>query len=499
MSKKMNIIVGALLQESNTFSSSLSDIEGFYNYFYREGNDMLADGNPANELSGVVRAANETDVNVLPTVAAQACSAGPIKREALDRLKQALLDRIEAYPEYDGVLLSMHGAWVAEDVDDADGEILLAVRKKVGPDVPIVVTLDSHANVTQTIVEQADAIVGYRTFPHVDYAETGYRAAKLLFSIVRNELKPHMRVVKVPMIVPAEAHVTYENPMRDLWQEAMKGESSGDSLATSLFIVQPWLDVAELGCSIVVVGRDAEWTKREAQRLSELLWDKRKQFDIGLKNVKDIAKLLEAGKSEGPIIASDSADSPGAGSPGDSNAVLRQLLELGVGERFTCLMSMVDVSAARQAATSEVGSTVKLTVGHSMSAEFGKPLEIEGVIAYTSLSGTFAFGGGTVANMIANMGHCAVVRIGRIHVLLMEYPTFTGDPAMYRSVGLEPLDADLVLVKSAAQFRAEYEQINHSDIYILDTPGASTANLASLVYARAPRPLYPFEDDFWMK
>ncbi|MCD9021604.1 M81 family metallopeptidase [Cohnella silvisoli] len=497
MNKKMNIIVGALMQESNTFSSALSDIAGFYNYFYREGNEMLADDNPANELSGVLRAANEADVNVLPTVAAQACSAGPIKREALDRLKQTLLDRIEAYSEYDGVLLSLHGSWVAEDNDDADGEILSAVREKVGTNVPIVITLDSHANLTRTIAEQADAVVGYRTFPHIDYAETGYRAAQLLISIVRNGLKPHMKVVKVPMIVPAEAHVTYENPMRDLWQEAMKGENNGDSLATSLFIVQPWLDVAELGCAVVVVGRDAERAEREAQRLSELLWNRRKQFDIELSSVEEISKLLDAAdKLAGPIIVSDSADSPGAGSPGDSNAVLRQLLELGVGERFTCLLSMVDAPAVRQAVTYDVGSTVKLTVGHSVSTDFGKPMEIEGVIAYTSLSGTFAFGGGTVANMIANMGQCAVVRIGRIYVLLMEHPTFTGDPAMYRSVGLEPLDADLVLVKSAAQFRAEYEQIRHSGIYILDTPGASTANLSSLLYTKAPRPLYPFADNF---
>jgi len=494
--KRMNIIVGMLLQESNTFSSASSDLASFYNYFYRDGNEMLANDAPANELSGVVRAAREQGAYVLPTLAAHACSSGPIQRTALDRLKLNLLERIEAYPEVDGVLIVMHGAWVAEDQDDADGEILSAVREKVGRDIPIVVTLDSHANVTRSIVEQADAVIGYRTFPHIDYAETGYRAAQLLFSILRDGLKPHMKYVKLPMIVPAEAHVTYENPMSDLWGEALKGENGGDSLATSLFIVQPWLDVAELGCSVVVVGRDAERAEREARRLAELLWNRRKQFDIELKSVEEIGDLLEAGRRDGPIVASDSADSPGAGSPGDSNAVLKQLLSIGGGERFTCLLTMVDAAAARQAAACAVGSVVKLTVGHSVSVEFGEPLEIEGVVEYASLSGTFAFGGGTVANMMANMGQCAVVRIGRIHLLLMELPTFTGDPAMYRSVGLEPLDADLVLVKSAAQFRAEYEQIRHGGIYILDTPGASTANLLSLQFKKAPRPLYPFEDGF---
>jgi microcystin degradation protein MlrC len=124
----------------------------------------------------------------------------------------------------------------------------------------------------------------------------------------------------------------------------------------------------------------------------------------------------------------------------------------------------------------------------------GSPTSIEGVVTYTG-EGKFLFGGGTIANLEANMGQCAVISIGKLSLLLMENPTFTGDPAMYRSVGLEPLDSDLVLVKSATQFRAEYESIANR-IYILDTPGASTANLLSLPFVKIPRPMYPFDNDF---
>lgn len=494
MAEKLNIVVGGMLQESNTFSSFKSGIADFYNYYFKTGEQLL-DNNVDNELSGFLRAAKERqNVTILPTLFTQACSSGPIRRSDLNELKQLLAERLNDLPACDGVLFALHGSWVAEDSDDADGEIVTLIRNKVGADVPIVITLDSHANVTQTIINQVDALVAYRTFPHVDYADTGYRAANMLFSIISKELKPYMHHVKIPMILPAEAHTTSVEPMKEMWLEADAGQQSGASLATSLLIVQPWLDVAELGCTVVVVGKDAVEAETETKRLASLLWSRRQQFQVDLWNVEQIIELMRKQKPPGPVIVSDSADSPGAGSPGDSNAVLRQLLQFGNELKFTCLLSMVDGDAAKLAADKGVGQSVTLTVGHSISAEFGQPVEIQGVVEYVNREGSFTFGGGTVSNMKAIMGCCAVIRIDSIHLLLMEHPTFTGDPAMYRSVGLEPLEADFVLVKSASQFRAEYERIAHGGIYILDTPGASTANFSKLAFKKVPRPLYPLDD-----
>lgn len=495
----MNIIVGGILQESNTFSEAVAGIEDFKRYYWRVGEEMFAaDGDaaaaPQNELSGFRQAAREQGATLLPTLYVQAASSGRIRRESLDELKRLLFAQLAPHLPCDGVLFALHGAWAAEDNDDADGEIVAAIRAAVGPDVPFVITLDSHANVTRAIVDNVDGLVGYRTFPHVDYAETGYRAANLLFAIVRKEISPHVRLAKAPMIVPAESHTTDRGPMLELLREAAAGEARGDSLATSLFAVQPWLDVAEMGFGVVVLGGNAARAEAEAQRLAALAWSKRKQFDVRLHTVAEAMELALAERAAGPVVLSDSADSPGAGSPGDSNYVLRQLLSLGAADRLTCLLSMVDAPAARQAAEAGVGSVVKLRIGHTISRSVGEPLAVEGVVTRVS-DGKFRFGGGTVAGMEANMGRCAVVAIGHIYVLLMENPTFTGDPAMYRSVGLEPSEADVVLVKSASQFRAEYEKLTDR-IYILDTPGASTANLASLPFVNVPRPMYPFEDDF---
>ncbi|GAA3399714.1 M81 family metallopeptidase [Paenibacillus hodogayensis] len=494
----MKIVIGGLIQESNTFSSGGSALGDFQRYYFKIGEQLLEDGGAENELAGFRQAAARegAQVTLLPTVFAHAVSSGKIPRATLDELKRILFGQLERISSCDGVLFALHGAWTAEDNDDADGEIVEALRRYVGPDVPIVITLDSHANVTRKLVDHVDGLVGYRTFPHMDFVETGERAARLLFRIVRGETKPHIQLRKVPMIVPAEAHETYRGPMQELWEAALTGERASSASVASLFLVQPWLDITEMGCSVVVMDEDADRAEAEAARLAALMWSKRERFRIRLHTVEEVVALLDAGLDgrTGPVVVSDSADSPGAGSPGDSNYVLGELLRLNAGERIRCLLSMVDPQAVRAATEAGEGRKVRLSLGHSVSRAFGQPLTVEGVVGRVG-HGKFRFGGGTASNMEADMGLCAVVRIGGLSVLLMEHATFTGDPAMYRTFGLEPTEADLVLVKSAAQFRAEYEKLS-SHIYILDTPGASTANLASLTYRQIPRPMYPFDTGF---
>ncbi|MBO9605681.1 MAG: M81 family metallopeptidase [Paenibacillaceae bacterium] len=497
----MNIIVGGIMQESNTFSEATSGLDDFRRLLFLEGEELLADTLPGgapmphNELAGFRQAAQEQGVRLAPTLFMQAASSGRMRREPLDELKRLLLERLAPLLPCDGLLFAFHGAWVAEDNDDATGEFVAMLRAAVGPDVPIVISLDSHANVTRQMAANIDGLIGYRTFPHIDHAETGYRAASLLFAIARGEIaRPVIRLAKAPMIVPAENHTTDRGPMLALLREAAEGERAGDSLATSLFAVQPWLDVAEMGFGVVVLGADAARAEAEAERLAALAWSKREQFAVRLYSVEEAVRLAPTEPKLGPLVISDSADSPGAGSPGDSNFVLRRLLALGAERELACLLSMVDAPAARLAVDAGEGGVVKLEVGHSISRSMGEPFAIEARVVRVG-GGTFRFGGGMAAGVVANMGRCAVVAIGSISLLLMEYPVFTGDPAMYRSVGLEPADADVVLVKSASQFRAEYEKLT-SRICILDTPGASTANLTGLTFRRVPRPMYPFEDHF---
>ncbi|RAV19224.1 M81 family metallopeptidase [Paenibacillus contaminans] len=490
----MRIVAGGIIQESNTFSLYPSSIEYFHNLVYLFGDEIRQMETVRNEIGGCLTASKEQGVEVVPAFYAQAISGGTLKREAFETLKHNLVLHITNAGPVDGVFLAFHGAMVAEGCDDTEGDLLRAVRQAIGHDIPIVTTLDSHSNVTRLMAEQANAIIGYKTFPHIDHFETGVRAAKLLFSMIRKEVRPVTVLRKVPMMLPAENHQTTDGPMRELIEEAAVAEESGKSLVTSLFQLQPWLDIEEMGFAVVVVAEDEAWAIQEAERLAMLAWEKRHRFDVRLYTVEEIVELTEKRASSEPVIMSDSADSTGAGSPGDSNFVLKRMLELGAQERVRTLLHVVDASAVEQAVQAGIGAEVRLPIGYSLDSRYGAPIVIEGVVAKIG-DGRFAFGDGFQANLQANMGRVVVLQIGLISLLVMERQVFTGDPAMYRCVGLEPKDAELVLVKSATQFRSCYRDIS-STMLIMDTPGSSTANLRSLPFERIARPFYPFDDHF---
>lgn len=489
----MRVIIGGISQESNTFSPSLSTMEDFRNHVFVEGKEietMII----ANEINGFYQAASEEQIQCIPTVFGQAVSSGVFSKEAFEELKQLITDHFQRAADYDGVFFAFHGAMVAEGCDDVEGELIQVIRNVIGNEIPFVISLDSHANVTNRMVEQVNGIVGYQTFPHIDFVSTGYRAGKLLHSILQKELQTRLAMVKIPMIVPAENGQTMRGPLAELWKEAFKGEQVGDSIITSLFPVQPWLDIEELGFSVVVVSNNKQKAQQEAERLAKLAWNIREDFDVQLYSVAEIVEKVLSRTVEGPIVISDSADSPGAGSTGDSNAVLKQLLDLGVETRLSCIMTMVDPAAVAQAINEGVGKQVELKVGYTIHVNGGQPLLVSGIVKRIG-DGKFLFNEGYAKNTEGNMGRCVVLQIGKIAVLLSEKPTFTGDPIMYRTMGLEPLEQDSVLVKSANQFRAQYEKLSEQ-IYILDTPGSSTAQLLSLPFTNIKMPFYPFDNQF---
>ena len=495
----MRILIGGIMQESNTFSPATSTMKYFKDLVYLEGEDVRQLIGAKREIGGFFHAAQETGAALVPTLFTQAVSAGRLEAASFHQLKANLIAQIRAVGEgMDGMLLVLHGAMTAEDADDAEGEILTAVREVVGPAIPIVITLDSHANVTRKMVSQINGLIGYRTYPHVDYFETGYKAARLLFTLIRERKRMTVALAKVPMIVPAENMQTDSGPMHRLFAEADNGERAGNSIVTSLFPVQPWLDIEELGFAAVVVHEDAAKAQQEADRLARLAWEWRSAFEVKRYTVQEVvSKALEAqssNKPHEPLIISDSADATGAGSPGDSNAVLKALLELGAQARLNCLLCMVDPGAVAAGIAAGIGSKVTLQVGYYLEKRYGQPIAVEGIVSRIG-TGRFTFGTGFQADLQGNMGKCLVLEIGKISLLLMENPTYTVDPAMYRSMGLEPKAADLVLVKSALQFKSCYASVSNR-MFILDTPGSSTANLRELTYRNIRRPFYPFDDHF---
>ncbi|UVI33367.1 M81 family metallopeptidase [Paenibacillus spongiae] len=492
----MRIVVGGIMQESNSFSPKKTTVQDFRNYLYITG-DELTESPFENEVKGFCDRLRFERAEIVPTLFCMAVPAGPISASGFEELKADLDIRLKEAKEsgaVDGVLFAFHGAMVAEGCDDTEGELIDLIRHHIGEQTPLVITLDPHANVTARITGGVNGLVGYKTFPHIDFYETGQQAAELLLSILSKECEPVVAMRKIPMIVPAENGQFHSGPLGSVWEEAKLGEQRGESLVTSLFPVQPWLDIEEYGSAVVVVGRDRERAEREADRLAGLIWEKRHEFDVQLLSVDEVMELARRNQGSGePVIISDSPDSPGAGSTGDSNAVLRRALELGVHHMLSGMLTMVDAPAVDAAIRAGVGSTVTLSVGYSLNPE-GAPIEVTGKVR-TIGDGEFVLVGAHAKNTIALMGRCVVLQIGGLSVLLQERAIFTGDPSMYRSVGLEPMKADFVMVKSANQFRAQYERLS-SKIFILDTPGSSSAKLLDMPFRRIARPMYPFDDHF---
>lgn len=488
------IVYATVIQETNSFSPTLCTIEEFRNFSFLVGQEMEQIRDVKNEVYGFYEAAAEEGAELVPLMSAMAGASGIASAACAKELKDLLLAQLSKQPKCDGILLMLHGAMVSEDSEDFEGDLLEELRAVAGPQIPIVATFDSHAHMTRKIVDHLDGLVGYRTYPHMDFVETGYQAAKLLFSIIRGEIKPVMAMVKAPMILPAETMQTTSGPMAELILEARAGVDRGDALMTSLFAVQPWLDVAELGFAAVTIARDERSAAREARRLAEMAWEKRHRFAVELHRVEEIVRLADNDPGNQPYIISDSADSPSAGGTGDSNIVLSRLLQLGVQHKHRCLVCMVDAPAVAQAIAGGVGSTAELSVGYSVNKVHGEPLRITGVVTKIG-EGKFKLGKGAAENQPINMGRCVVVQIGLISLLLSEIATFAFDPAIYRYMGLQPEEAKIVLVKSATQFKSCYKDIS-SQTFILDTIGFATCQFEKLDYRKVTRPLYPFEDNF---
>ena len=491
----MRIAIGQLMEESNTFVRQQADLEHFRNNQLLLGEDVVTKLRGTRvEVGGFLEALGRAGVEVVPTVAANCVSSGPVPRKTFETLEAELLERLAAAGPLDGVLLALHGAMVLDDAPDGEGEVLTAVRAQVGPKVPVVATLDLHATITPRMVQEADALVGYDTYPHIDLYETGLKGAGLIVAAARGEVRPVTVFARSPMLVPAEGMGTSDQPMAGLLADAKRLEQRPGVLSVSLFPVQPWLDIPHTGFSVVAVAdgaRRAAEIEPVVRELAWKAWEARRKFDAHLLEVDEAIRRALAMEG-GPIVLSDSADGTGAGSPGDSAAVLERLLALGVRER--CLTTVVDAPAVARAIEAGVGHDVTVPVGGRLDPRYSRPVTISGRVRLLS-DGRFVGSDQKSRGTEGQMGRAAVIEVGSIAVLVTERPAFTVDPAFYRAVGLEPRDAKIVVVKSALQFRDGYGPFARA-MWVVDTPGPSTANFTRLDWRHLSRPLFPFDDDF---
>jgi microcystin degradation protein MlrC len=488
----MRIAVGSIMQETNTFSPVPGTLDSFRRVFYACG-DAVAEqlGDSSTEVTGFYDVLLAAGHGVVPTVAAMAVSGGRLTRPTYELLRDQLISRLAGEDRLDGLLLALHGAMCVEGDDDGDGSLLADVRAVVGSDLPVFVTHDLHANLTKRRASLCDGIVGYHTAPHVDHRETGRRAARLLLRTLEEKIRPRNYLRKLPFIAPSVRMNTAISPLGPIIKRAQELEANPLTPAISAFWMQPWLDVEEAGAAVNVVcygsPQDASGPLEE---LGDAMWETRHELSLSLWTARDA--IREALREEGrPCVFADTGDAPSGGAAGDSNHLLAALAEARGSE--TALITLTDAEAAKQMHAAGTGAELCLRLGGSVDRERFEPLPFTGRVGRLT-DGKFRYSGEIAKGQEVCMGLAGVFEVGAIKVVVHERPVFTHDPALYRSYGLEPAEAKIVVVKTPTQFRACYEPFAHR-IFEIDTPGVCNTNLTSFNFERIPRPMFPFDPD----
>jgi len=484
----VKIAIASILQESNTFSPVRTRYADFSPVFGAAAYERHA--GKLTEMGGFLDVLEAAGASIEPICAAWAITANRLVRADFLRLTHEFEAQLrQASP--DALLLAMHGAQTAEGEDDVEGHVLTVARAVMGPDVPIVLTLDLHANVTRRMIALANAIVGYHTYPHIDMFETGQKAARLLLRILDGSVRPRMALRKLPLIIPAETSQTYRGPMHQLVAAAEKLEQSGEAEAISIFPVQPWMDIEEMGCAVVSVTNGRFSTaQRQVDTLARRLWRDKRKFEVTLTPVAEA--IAAALRIEGPTVLAESSDSTGSGSPGDSTGVLKELVKAPL--TGPAAIFLVDPKAVDTAIRAGIGAEVTMKVGGAFDKKHSKPVKVTGRVKMISDGRWTARARGYNTGIATCMGRTVVFEVGLVLILMAERSAMTVDPELFRSHGIDPTYCQIVVVKSPNGFRAAYEPIA-KQIFLVDTPGVSTANLQRLPFRRVSRPIYPLDPD----
>jgi microcystin degradation protein MlrC len=487
----MKIAIAKIFQETDTFNPkpfTLDDFKRFGVYF---GEDIFDQFSSVGELGGFIQAAeaDTDDIELIPIIGATSWAGGRWTSEAMDFLKGSLLAGLEKAMPLDGVLISLHGAMSSDAVDDASGYLLTAIRTLIGDEIPLVCTLDHHANLTNRMVDTADALVAYRECPHTDSVETGLRGARLLFSILRGEITPTVSWQKIPMLTPIDKFFTAEQPLKSWFNLADEYESRQDVLSTSLFPVQPWLDVPELGwAAYAITDSDPKLAQDLAVNLTNHAWHIKHEFKATTSTSPSEALNMALRSKGGPIILADGGDNMNSGAPGDSTCLLRELLKHDFDG--TVLMPMVDPEAVGQLMAAGMHSEVTISLGGKFDNIFNHPVELTGQMTNIS-DGKITSTGHLPIEF--NMGRTVLFEVGNINIVISEHPGPSHEPAVYTHIGLDPKDAKIVVVKTPVGFRISYGDIM-KDFIVVDCPGLSTPHIEMLDFHQIPRPIFPFDD-----
>jgi len=494
----MKIASGGVQHETNTFSDVPTAIEDFVRDSgcgadFKFG-ETLFDlyRNTGTIHGGYIQAAEEdSEIELVPLLCTRAQPSGKVTKETFDTLLNLFLDRLKTELPVDAVALDLHGAMVGEEFDDAEGEFISAVRELIGPDIPLVVTLDLHANITQKMSDECDVIIGFDTYPHVDMRERGYEAVQLLARMVRGEVKPVQAFCQLPLIALPPKHCTLRDPMQSVMQKVFAMENEPSVLTATVAMGFPFADIADTGVSVLVTtDNQPELAKTKADELAALLWSVRDELEPELTTVDDVIEFARKNE-DGLVIYADGSDNPGGGAPCDGTVVLRRLIE--VDFQGAVVGVLFDPETVQQAHEAGVGAVIQAKIGGKTDDRHGSTIETEAYVR-TLGDGHFVHQGPMCQGLVGDLGRMAVLVVGGVEVVVSEYRKQLLDSEMIRIVGISPERKKLLVVKSAVHFRADIGPLG-SHIFDADTPGIHRPDFSNFEFKVLRRPIYPLDSD----
>ena len=484
----MRIAVAEVAQETGSFSSMVADRSDFEVYGLFFGEEILERMRGIGPIGGFLEVVAEQAeaVEVLPIIRAWGSAGGIITAETLDFLTERLVTGLKQSLPLDAVFLSLHGAAAAESDDDVEGHVLQAVRAVVGREIPVVVALDHHANITRRMVELADALIGHETQPH-DPPATGRKAGRLLFRLLRGEIRPTVRWRKIPLITPQDQFLTSAGPMQEWFDLARQMECRPGVLDVSPYPMQPWLDVAEGGWAVVVhTDNDAALADVLAAEMADKAWSLRDQFWASERVAPSDAVRQADAADNGLILLSDTGDSVYGGAPGDSTCLLKAMLELPVTS--VAYLPMIDPAALQSAIEAGVGASLTIELGGKVDHVFSQPVRVTGHVAAVSM--------GFVVDLrdrgVCDLKQTALLEVGSIRIVLLGHRSFAvNHPVLYTHLGLDINDAQMVVLKTASNF--QFFSRWRTGLIRVDSPGTTQSDLTAFDWKHLPRPTYPLD------
>lgn len=484
--------IASLMHESNTFYPVPTTREMFRDTCLVSGREVISHwGEAHHEIGGMLEVLPALGLETVPLLTGTAMPSGPVEEEAYEEILAEILDRISG-ESLDGLLLALHGAMVAQHVRDADGRTAAGIRQLVGPDLPIVMTLDLHANVSPLMIESVTATTIYRTYPHLDQRERGREATHILAETLEGRIKPVQALVKPPLCISILAQGSRYEPIADLYRRMEELIEQEGIVSASIAPGFAYADVEEMGPGfLVVTDGDGLRARKEAMGLARRAWERRHELTLLGMPIGPAVKDAMADDT-GPVTLLDVGDNVGGGSPADGTLILEEVIRTGSGP---ALVVLFDPAAVQACVASGVGTEVSLVVGGKSDDLHGPPIPIRGRVRCLH-DGAFVEEeprhGGARYN---NQGLTALVETGGGHAIVLNSLRMAPmSLEQVLSLGIKPDSYRILVAKGAIAPMAAYEPVSSRMVYV-DTPGITSANPAHFEYRYRPRPLYPFEPE----